>query len=101
MQDLRAEASLVSFRIDADSPFQLAIDASPSGIVVIDTNGAIVLVNLEFVRQFGYTRHELLGRPACLVLPGEVAGPGLQGEASDRTSQRRFADACRSSHQCD
>jgi transcriptional regulator with GAF, ATPase, and Fis domain len=69
---------LVSFRIDADSPFRLAIDASPTGIVVVDSSGAIVLVNQEFERQFGYAPQELVGRPAGLVVPEGLAWPGLR-----------------------
>jgi PAS domain S-box-containing protein len=69
---------LVSFRIDADSPFQLAIDASPSGIVVFDAGGVIVLVNHEFESQFGYSRQELVGRPAGLLVPEGLASPGLR-----------------------
>jgi formate hydrogenlyase transcriptional activator len=71
---------LVSFRIDADSPFQLAIDASPTGIVVIDAGGTIVLANQEFERQFGYARKDLIGQLVGLVLPDGLGTPGYRAK---------------------
>jgi len=40
----------------ADEKFRLAVEASPSGLVMIDGNGTIVLVNTETERLFGYKR---------------------------------------------
>ena len=39
-----------------------AIESSPSGLIMIDAGGAIVLVNREVERLFGYAREELLGQ---------------------------------------
>ena len=70
----------MSFRIDAHSPFQLAIEASPTGIVVIDSGGTIVLVNQEFERQFGHARADLVGQPVGLVVPEGLVRPGCRAE---------------------
>ncbi len=45
------------------------IEAVSSGIVMIDTDGVIVLVNAEMERMFGYTREELIGRTVEMLLP--------------------------------
>jgi PAS domain S-box-containing protein len=53
----------------AERKFQLAVEACPSGILMIDMSGKIVLVNAELERQFGYDRAELIGNNVDLLLP--------------------------------
>jgi PAS domain S-box-containing protein len=48
------------------------LDGAPDAILLVDGTGAIRLVNERAERLFGYTRSELLGRPATLVLPDDV-----------------------------
>jgi len=57
--------------IDPTGPelFRLAVDLSPSGMLAIDKSGAIVLVNREIERLFGYTREELYGKSIDLLIP--------------------------------
>ena len=47
-----------------------AVESSPSGLLMTDAAGNIVLVNREVERLFGYSREELLGRPVETVIPG-------------------------------
>ncbi|HUI96472.1 MAG TPA: PAS domain S-box protein [Xanthobacteraceae bacterium] len=56
----------------AEEKFRLAVDASPSGIVMIDGDGVIVLVNAETERIFGYARAELIGRPVETLVPARL-----------------------------
>jgi PAS domain S-box-containing protein len=49
--------------------FRLAFEMSPSGIIVIDSEGTIILANREVERLFGYTREELVGRSVDLLVP--------------------------------
>ena len=49
--------------------FRLAVEASPSGVVMVDRRGTIVLVNREIERLFGYTRGELVGRSIEVLVP--------------------------------
>ena len=46
-----------------------AVEAAPSGLLMIDKNGVIVLVNGEVERLFGYAREELLGTSIEVLVP--------------------------------
>jgi len=52
--------------------FRLAVEASPSGMIAVNGDGAIIMINGEIERLFGYAREELLGRPVDILLPDEV-----------------------------
>lgn len=49
--------------------FRLALEASPSGMVMVDAAGRIVLANQETARLFGYTSEELIGQPVEVLVP--------------------------------
>jgi PAS domain S-box-containing protein len=49
--------------------YRLAFELSPSGIIVIDASGAIVLANREVERLFGYESDELIGRSIDALVP--------------------------------
>ena len=51
-----------------------AVESSPSGLLMVDPEGRIVLVNREIERLFGYSREELLGRSVDLLVPEEMRG---------------------------
>jgi PAS domain S-box-containing protein len=51
-----------------------AVESSPSGLLMIDDQGIIVLVNREVERLFGYAREELLGKPVELLVPARFRG---------------------------
>ena len=53
----------------AEEKFRLAVEASPSGIVLVDTVGKIVLVNTQTEKMFGYSRAELIDRPVEILVP--------------------------------
>ena len=55
-----------------------AVESSPSGLLMTDGQGNVVLVNREVERLFGYSREELLGRPVEMVIPGRYR-PGHTG----------------------
>ena len=63
----------VSFDItekkNADEQFRLAIEAAPTGMLLMDRGGSIVLVNAQIEKLFGYPRSELLGRPMETLVP--------------------------------
>jgi PAS domain S-box-containing protein len=49
--------------------FRLAIEASPTGMLMMDDTGAIVLVNAQIEKLFGYPRAELLGQKIEMLVP--------------------------------
>jgi PAS domain S-box-containing protein len=52
----------------ADEKFRLAVEACPSGMVMTDSTGTIVLTNTETEGLFGYPRDELIGRPIEVLI---------------------------------
>jgi PAS domain S-box-containing protein len=58
-----------------------AVESSPSGLLMVDHNGHIVLVNQEVERLFGYSREELLGKSVDMLVPERFRGnhPGYRG----------------------
>jgi len=53
----------------AEEMFRLAVEACPSGMVMIDRDGKMVMVNTEIENQFGYAREELIGQPVDMLVP--------------------------------
>jgi len=49
--------------------FRLAVEASPSGMLMADRHGTIVLVNRQLEQQFGYHRNDLIGQSIELLVP--------------------------------
>jgi PAS domain S-box-containing protein len=53
--------------------FQLATEASPSGIILVNDQGRIVLVNSHIEKLFGYRRDELIGKTVEILVPERLA----------------------------
>ena len=70
---------------DTTTGLLLAIEASPTGLLVSDADGTIQLVNRELERQFGYSRGEILGQRADLLMPQvlEIVGAVSLAGAAD------------------
>jgi PAS domain S-box-containing protein len=49
--------------------FRGLLDSAPDGMVIVDTNGLIQVINAQAERLFGYTRAELRGQTVDLLLP--------------------------------
>src|SRR5215471_2375610 len=64
----------ITERKQAEEKFRLAVEASPSGIVLVNKEGNIALVNTQTERMFGYHRDELIGEPVEMLLPERFAG---------------------------
>ena len=71
----------ITERTRAEERFRLAVEASPSAMVMIDPHGQIVLVNAQVERLFGYARAELWGQPVERLLPDRYHAQHVQ----DRT----------------
>jgi len=53
--------------------FRLATEASPSGVILVDHGGRIVLVNSHAEKLFGYQRDELVGQFVDTLVPERFA----------------------------
>lgn len=59
----------ITERKKAEERFRLVVESSPSGVILVDRNGKITLVNSQAERLFGYHRTELIGTPVDNLLP--------------------------------
>jgi PAS domain S-box-containing protein len=64
----------------ADEQFRMAIEAAPTGMLLMSRTGSIVLVNAAIENIFGYTRAELLGQRIEMLVPERFRGghPGFR-----------------------
>jgi PAS domain S-box-containing protein len=61
--------ALATARRHGREQFETLFESVPSGIVTIDGNGRVVLVNRQVESLFGYRRDELIGQAAEILLP--------------------------------
>ncbi len=60
----------MTHHVRAAEQFRLAIEAAPTGMMMVDQRGQIVLVNAQVEKLFGYRREELIGQPIETLVPG-------------------------------
>jgi PAS domain S-box-containing protein len=53
----------------AEEMFRLAVEACPSGMIMTERSGAIVMLNTEIELLFGYSREELIGQSIETLVP--------------------------------
>ncbi len=61
--------SMVSTAVESESRYRGLMEAAPDAMVVVDQAGAIVLLNLQAEKQFGYRRDELVGQQVKNIIP--------------------------------
>src|SRR5206468_2023096 len=59
----------ITERKHAEEKFRLVVEASPNGIILVDKEGRIVLVNSQTEKLFGYSLSELIGHPIETLIP--------------------------------
>src|SRR5438874_146645 len=59
----------ITERKQAEELFELATEASPSGTVLVDHQGRILLVNAHAEKLFGYERDDLIGQVVDVLVP--------------------------------
>lgn len=63
----------VTAQKQAQDLFRIATEASPSGIILVDDRGRIVLVNSHVEKLFGYRREELVDKLVDVLVPERFA----------------------------
>src|SRR5262249_52080860 len=67
----------VTQRKQAEELFRLSTEASPNGILLVNSEGSILLVNTHIEELFGYKRDELIGKTVDTLIPTRL--PALHG----------------------
>jgi len=62
-------------------PLRMAFDAAPTGQLLVDAQGRIVLANRAAEALLGYERDELLGQPVETLVPSAASSVRAVGEA--------------------
>ncbi len=55
--------------VRSEAKYRGLLEAAPDAMVVVDESGAIVIVNVQTEKQFGYPRDELIGRKVTDIIP--------------------------------
>jgi PAS domain S-box-containing protein len=72
----------ITARKRAEARFRAVVESAPSGMVMIDRQGTITLINKETERLFGYARDKLIGQPIEVLVPERFR----QGHPAFRTA---------------
>jgi PAS domain S-box-containing protein len=56
----------------AEELFKSAVEACPSGMMIVDRSGQMVMVNSEVEHLFGYRREELIGQSVERLVPTDL-----------------------------
>jgi PAS domain S-box-containing protein len=57
-----------------DAVFRALIDSAPDGLVLVNQEGRIILINAQTEKLFGYDRQELLEQPIEILIPERFRG---------------------------
>jgi diguanylate cyclase (GGDEF)-like protein/PAS domain S-box-containing protein len=77
---------------DSEARFRGLLESAADGIIIVNTEQQIIMVNEQIEKMFGYDRAELLGRPVEILIPARFAGHREQGRAYLRHPERRPMD---------
>jgi PAS domain S-box-containing protein len=59
----------ISEKKKAEEKFKALLDSAPDAMVVVNSRGEIVLINIQTEKIFGYRRDELLGQKVEVLIP--------------------------------
>jgi PAS domain S-box-containing protein len=76
----------------AEDKFKLAVESCPSGMIMADRDGRIVMVNSEVERMFGYRDEEIIGQPIEMLLPERLRSlhSSQRSEYAQRPAKRQL-----------
>jgi PAS domain S-box-containing protein len=64
-QALKTQAQM----LQSEARYRGLLEAAPDAMVVVNVGGEIVLLNVQAEKQFGYSRHELVGQQVKNIIP--------------------------------
>ena len=67
--DQQTASELAAALRESQDKFQALLEAAPVAVVIVDSQGRIVLVNAKTEMIFGYNRLELIGQTLEILLP--------------------------------
>lgn len=74
VDEIRAIAAGKTYFMPAPISHFLATESTPSGMVMVDQQGQIILVNSQAEKLFGYPRKELIGQNVEILVPERLRG---------------------------
>ncbi|HEX6272044.1 MAG TPA: PAS domain S-box protein, partial [Polyangiaceae bacterium] len=72
----------MSLADESSELFQKLVDSAPDAMIVVDSAGVVLLVNVQAEAMFGYARHELLGQSIDLLVPERFRGGHVRHRAA-------------------
>ena len=79
----------ITERKNADEKFLTLLESTLDAMVIIGSDGRIVLMNTQTETLFGYGRNELLGQPVEILVPDRLRGTHPQHRAHYFSSPKR------------
>jgi diguanylate cyclase (GGDEF)-like protein/PAS domain S-box-containing protein len=78
----------------AEEQMRLVVESAPSGMLMVDKNGMITLVNTHVEQLFGYRREELLGKSVEFLIPHRFrdSHPGQREEFFNDARARKMGE---------
>ena len=74
---------------------RVLLESAPDAIIVVDSDGCMVLVNAMTEQLFGYSRRELVGEPVELLIPERYHEVHRRHRKRYSPGTSRSADGCR------
>jgi len=78
----------ITDRKKAEEKFKALLDSAPDAMVVVNSKGEIVLINIQTEKIFGYNRDELLGQKVEVLIPDRYTDKHLHHREGFFTSAR-------------